>query len=248
MKEEGTQQKSNDYVDKERIPIDTAWFKGAISDAKTSQRQLAIKMKLDPAAMSLMLNGFRKMSVAEASEIAELLGKPLEDVIRRAGGSGHLAGQLRTPSEIAAMGGARLAASPRPGPDSDAVMRHMDAAAGAVDVVGWVDSAGVVHRERPIGPSSVDRPPGVPQGSVALRMLSQDMWDGWLVFYKPGAGVGADAVGQMCVVERADGVVLLRFVSHGYEAGKWTLGGGLWPREDGVELVSAAPVLWMKQR
>lgn len=244
--EPGSQnQKEKDLTGQGSIPIDTAWFKNAIRARETSQRQVAFKMGLDPAGMSLLLRGHRKMSVAEAAELAELLGKPLEEVIARAGGSAHLVGNLRTPSQIAAVGGANV--PPRPSPDSGTVLGHVLAATN-IEVVGWIDGRGTVHKERAAGPGHVERPPGVPAGSVALRLQSQDMWDGWIVFFRPGRGVGAEAVGQMCVIEREDGATQLRFVSRGYEQGKWNVGGGLWDREDDVALRSASPVLWMKQR
>jgi len=65
--------------------IDTKWFQERIRDKRTSQRQLAFKMGLDPAAMSLLLNGKRGMNVHEAATLAVLLGQPLHEVLTRAG-------------------------------------------------------------------------------------------------------------------------------------------------------------------
>lgn len=65
--------------------IDTRWFKGLLSDKRLSQRQLAKRMDMDPAAMSLMLRGLRKMSAAEAAEIARQLGVGVDDVMLHAG-------------------------------------------------------------------------------------------------------------------------------------------------------------------
>ena len=42
-------------------------------------------MNLDPAAVSLMLRGKRKMSASEAGEIAKLLGVAVDEVLMRAG-------------------------------------------------------------------------------------------------------------------------------------------------------------------
>jgi hypothetical protein len=240
--------------------IDTEWFRGRISDRRTSARQLAFQMKIDPAAMSLMLRGKRKMTVLEAAELAELLGADLEEVMRRAGAA--VMGGLRTPEQIRDLSRSRAAANQRVarpmaprGPDSDAVMAHIAAEPGArladgttVEVRGWVDGHGVVHFEPAKGPGVVERPPGVPAGSVALRLQTEDLWDGWLAFYRPADSVTIDAVGQMCVVELESGETRLRFVSRDYEPGKWAIGGALWEREEGVVLRSASPVLWLKQR
>ena len=65
--------------------IDTRWFKDLLSDKRLSQRQLAKRMDMDPAAMSLMLRGLRKMSAAEAAEIARQLGVGVDDVMAHAG-------------------------------------------------------------------------------------------------------------------------------------------------------------------
>lgn len=65
--------------------IDTRWFQDRLTDKKLSQRKLASLLNLDPAAVSLMLRGRRKMSAAEAAEVARVLGVPVKDVLVRAG-------------------------------------------------------------------------------------------------------------------------------------------------------------------
>lgn len=65
--------------------INTRWFQDRIEDRGLSQRKLAKLMGLDPASVSLMLNGKRKMSMPEAASLSTLLGIPLEDVIFNAG-------------------------------------------------------------------------------------------------------------------------------------------------------------------
>lgn len=65
--------------------IDTRWFQDRLADKRLSQRKLASMMNLDPAAVSLMFRGKRKMSAAEASEIAKLLGVEASEVLMRAG-------------------------------------------------------------------------------------------------------------------------------------------------------------------
>lgn len=65
--------------------IDTRWFKDRLADRRLSQRQLAKRMGLDPAAVSLMLRGMRKLSAAEAADLARQLGVSTDEVLARAG-------------------------------------------------------------------------------------------------------------------------------------------------------------------
>ncbi|QMP18231.1 cI-like putative transcriptional regulator [Ralstonia phage RpY1] len=65
--------------------IDKVWFEDRIRARKTSQRQLAKLMGMDASAMSLMLNGKRRMRAKEAADVAGLLGVPVDEVLRHAG-------------------------------------------------------------------------------------------------------------------------------------------------------------------
>ena len=65
--------------------VDTRWFQNLLADKRLSQRQLAKRLGLDPAAVSLMLRGKRKMSVTEASELARFLGVEMDEVLLHAG-------------------------------------------------------------------------------------------------------------------------------------------------------------------
>lgn len=65
--------------------IDKLWFEDRIRARRTSQRQLAKLMGMDASAMSLMLNGKRRMSAKEAADVAGLLGVPVDEVLRHAG-------------------------------------------------------------------------------------------------------------------------------------------------------------------
>lgn len=65
--------------------MDTLWFRDKLKDKKLSQRGLAKLMELDPAAVSLMLRGQRKMTPHEAHQISVILGVPILEVMRRAG-------------------------------------------------------------------------------------------------------------------------------------------------------------------
>lgn len=65
--------------------MQTAWFRNQLSDRRLSQRGLARLLDLDPAAVSLMLRGQRRITPLEAKRIADVLGLPTTEVLRRAG-------------------------------------------------------------------------------------------------------------------------------------------------------------------
>lgn len=65
--------------------INKQWFTERLSEKKISQRKLAKMLNLDPAAVSYMLSGKRKMTQAEAKEIAGYLLVPVTEVMRQAG-------------------------------------------------------------------------------------------------------------------------------------------------------------------
>lgn len=65
--------------------INQAWFQDRLRHLKISQRQLAKRIGLDPAAVSYMFQGKRGMSMDEAKAIAEQLLVPVTEVMRQAG-------------------------------------------------------------------------------------------------------------------------------------------------------------------
>lgn len=65
--------------------MNTDWFRQKLSERKLSQRGLARQMGLDPAAVSLMLRGQRKMTNEEALQISGFLGTKVTEVLRQAG-------------------------------------------------------------------------------------------------------------------------------------------------------------------
>lgn len=66
-------------------PIDQAWFQDKLRHLKISQRQLAKRIGLDPAAVSYMFAGKRTMSMDEAKAIADIFLVPVTEVMRQAG-------------------------------------------------------------------------------------------------------------------------------------------------------------------
>lgn len=65
--------------------VNTEWFRIKLHERKLSARGLAKKMDLDPASVSKMLRGQRRMTAAEANTIARILGLPTTEVLRQAG-------------------------------------------------------------------------------------------------------------------------------------------------------------------
>lgn len=65
--------------------MNTEWFRQLLATRKLSQRGLAKLLELDPAAVSLMLRGQRKMTNAEAHQVSLILGVPITEVLRQAG-------------------------------------------------------------------------------------------------------------------------------------------------------------------
>jgi DNA-binding XRE family transcriptional regulator len=65
--------------------INKAWFQEQLARIGMSQRQLAKRIDLDPAAISYMFAGKRAMSMDEAKAIAGQLLLPVTEVMRQAG-------------------------------------------------------------------------------------------------------------------------------------------------------------------
>lgn len=66
-------------------PMNTDWFRQQLAARKMSQRGLAKLLDLDPAAVSLMLRGQRRMTNEEAHQISGVIGLPITEVLRQAG-------------------------------------------------------------------------------------------------------------------------------------------------------------------
>lgn len=193
--------------------INTQWFTTRLADKQMSQRSMAKLIGLDPAAVSLLLRGKRKMTVEEAGQIADLLGVHVDEVLRHAG--------------------VRLTSRSQP-------------AEGRVPVVGWIDGRGFVHDDKAKGPSVVEAPPSG-EDCIAFRMQTDGAFDGWVCYYRQIEGVSLEVLDRMCIVELENGQKLLRAVKRGYEPGFFTIGGWGEERSDNVRLVTASPVLWMRQ-
>ncbi|MGF9691742.1 helix-turn-helix transcriptional regulator [Rhizobium sp. 0TCS1.26] len=90
--------------------IDSAWFHQKLADRGASLRDLARFMRLDPSAVSRMLNGERKMSADEQDQIAVFLRVALDDVAqKRRGGIAGFGEDKQQPYDAEA-----IAESPQP--------------------------------------------------------------------------------------------------------------------------------------
>jgi transcriptional regulator with XRE-family HTH domain len=67
------------------MTVNTKWFQDRIRDADLSQRRLAKLLGLDSSALSLMFRGKRGMRIEEATQIAEILALPIDQVLAHAG-------------------------------------------------------------------------------------------------------------------------------------------------------------------
>jgi hypothetical protein len=70
---------------KYRIPIDKKFFQSAFADAGLSQNDVAARLSLDKSSMSLMVSGKRKMTLAEASTLAAIIGVTIDKVPAKSG-------------------------------------------------------------------------------------------------------------------------------------------------------------------
>lgn len=61
------------------------WFLDRLQDKKLNQAKLAKMLDIDPAAASLLMRGKRRMTPHEAHQISQILGTPLNEVLRHAG-------------------------------------------------------------------------------------------------------------------------------------------------------------------
>lgn len=74
----------NDTLDV--VKISTRWFQDRIKESPyKSQRQLAFCLGLDPAALSYILSGQRRLQIHEAEAMAKALNVSLEDVLANVG-------------------------------------------------------------------------------------------------------------------------------------------------------------------
>lgn len=141
----------------------------------------------------------------------------------------------------------------------DAVLTNLgvDPSAGAsarmVPIAGFINGDNEVVMKRPSeGPRLVEAPPGVPEGTVALRYRTAtsqlESRDGWIVFYAPSREVDIDCIGRWCISKVAGRGIHSRVLKRGYARNSYNLvthHSGLSSLEN-VAVEWASPVLWVK--
>ena len=65
--------------------IDAKWFRARLKDARLTQRALAKQLGIDPAQVTHLFAGRRRMQLDEATVIAQFLNTTVEDVLNHAG-------------------------------------------------------------------------------------------------------------------------------------------------------------------
>lgn len=126
-------------------PISTRWFKDVLAEKQITQRAVAHSLQLDPASVSLMLRGKRRLQLDEAAALAQLLGVPLDDVLYHAGidptagaakGSVPIMGWIDNEGEVHMRrpDGPRRVQAPQGTPENTVALRYQteDATDGAI--------------------------------------------------------------------------------------------------------------------
>lgn len=121
------------------------------------------------------------------------------------------------------------------------------AAPRQVRLAGWVELNGAADLDWSGRDESVDGPPGLAAGSVAVQVRSAAFRDGDILFLSPPEkSVPADAIGRQCLVRLKTGAHAIRFVRKGYKAGLYNLLHDAGLAETDVAVEWAAPLYWIK--
>jgi transcriptional regulator with XRE-family HTH domain len=201
------------------LEIDDQFFRDALRAADKSQREMARFMGLDPAAITLMLQGRRAMQLSEAQQIAGFLGVTIEDVLRHAG----------------------LQLS---GDDGGTAARPL-----SVPLIGTIGAGGEVRLDAKTNGKTVDAPAKMPAEAAALRAIEDVfapvVMRGALLYFKPSNVVEPSAIGRLAVVRLGNRSIKLRHVAPGFDFDRFTLTDQQGSQEN-VGLTAATPVLWIK--
>jgi transcriptional regulator with XRE-family HTH domain len=179
------------------MAIDTTWFRNRIAERHMSQRGLAKKLGLDPAAVSLMFRGKRRMQMHEAADVARLLGVPLNDVLDHAG--------IRAPMSRAEYSDLSVP-----------LVYWMD---------GQGELHTIEPGERVEVTAALHDSVVACQCRTAMSPLEH--MDRWLMFFPAPSqgGVQADAVGRYSVMRLQGGVMTAGYLRPGYKPGTYAVHG-----------------------
>lgn len=202
--------------------IDKAWFQARLKQLGKSQRGLARHLGVDPARITDILKGERRVSFDEAVEMADFLEVGLEDIAPRLGTSLAAVGQ-RKAVVIGYIGA------------GDAIYSMDDHAPGA----------GLDEIEPPPGE------PGSFCVVVRGNSMAPRFRDGEYLGYSREEGLDlVNCYGRECLVHTSDGRKLVKIVERGAREHTVTLisVNAAYPIETDVPFKWIAPITWAKLR
>ncbi len=195
------------------------WFKDKFTDLGLSQAGFAKMLEMDPSNLSLLLHGKRRMRVAQASEIARLLGVPISDVIRNAGGLNAKLGRNARIRTLPLVGWADVK---------------------GVVTLDWTARESFVDFD-------ADLPPTTAAIQWRTAGTAGELWDGWTLAILPPRGPDEKAMlDHYCVVAIRGGETLLRRVRRGYKPGRYTLAGAAGQTVQDADIMWFSPVLLIR--
>lgn len=71
------------------MTIDSKWFRDSLQDRRMTQREFASRVGIDPASLTLTLQGKRRMTIERAADFARELCVPMDDVMKKFGVGSH---------------------------------------------------------------------------------------------------------------------------------------------------------------
>ncbi|MEI7669978.1 MAG: hypothetical protein WCJ33_07840 [Pseudomonadota bacterium] len=114
-------------------------------------------------------------------------------------------------------------------------------------VTGMVNAKGEVLAAVSNAIRFAEAPKELPGAAIAVRVEdSNSPQYGWTYFYVPTSSVDIAAVGKLSVCGLENGSTLVRFITQGFERGKYNLIAMDSTMTENVKLISATPILWVK--
>jgi transcriptional regulator with XRE-family HTH domain len=173
--------------------MNAQWFRARLKDQHKSQRALAQVLGVDPAQVTNMFKGRRRMQLTDASLIASFLNVPVEEVLRQAGLPVSPAGRrVRLAGTVDEHGEIHLSDSPEADVDAPASAPEGTVAVRATSSAQLMRHALVFFRPAAgVDPSAIGRlaicrigegpwllrsvTPGVEPGTYDLAALAGDI-------------------------------------------------------------------------
>lgn len=171
--------------------VDKLWVRNALKSRKKTQIQLADALKLDPSAITLLLNGTRKLQTHEIGEVAKFLNVPIMDVMKAFGVE-------ITDSANSGFSGIEIV--------------------GSLDDTGMVSLS---KKPLGMLPPILDNGDNLKALRFQTSMTGLELVDGWTVVYRETSGISALELGGLYIIRTDSEEVLLRWVRKGYEVGQF---------------------------